>query len=95
MFERIIVNQIEILPDNQVQDDFEKDLTARQRFIPSESARVSSSREKPVSALTRTYAHLWKKRVSALTMLLNGFGAIGVPAKDKSPLRAWLARITR
>lgn len=52
MFERIIVNQIEILPDNQVQDDFEKDLTARQRFIPSESARVSSGREKPVSALT-------------------------------------------
>ena len=31
MFERIIVNQIEMLSDNQVQDDFEKDLTARQR----------------------------------------------------------------
>ena len=54
LLERIIVNQIEMLPDNQVQDDFEKDLTARQRFIPSESARVSSGREKPVSALTRS-----------------------------------------
>ena len=52
LLERIIVNQIEMLSDNQVQDDFEKDLTARQRFIPSESARVSSGREKPVSALT-------------------------------------------
>ena len=31
LFERIIVNQIEILLDSQVQDDFEKDLTARQR----------------------------------------------------------------
>lgn len=45
MFERIIVNQIEILLDSQIQDDFEKDLTARQRKIPSESARVSSKGE--------------------------------------------------
>lgn len=80
MFERIIVNQIEILLDSQAQDDFEKDLTARQRKYLRRTHAVSSGREKPVSALT---------------MLLNGFGAIGVPAKDKSPLRAWLARITR
>ena len=69
MFERIIVNQIEILPDNQVQDDFEKDLTARQRFIPSESARVSSSREKPVSALTLSICpknDYWHKAQSTL-----------------------------
>ena len=64
MLERIIVNQIEILLDSQVQDDFEKDLTARQRFIPSESARVSSGGE---------------KRVSALTILLNDFGAFPMP----------------
>lgn len=61
MLERIIVNQIEILLDSQMQDDFEKDLTARQRKIPAERARRFSFRE---------------KRVSALTMLLNSFGAI-------------------
>ena len=53
MFERIIVNQIEMLSDNQVQDDFEKDLTARQRKYLRRTHAVSSGREKPVSALTR------------------------------------------
>ena len=54
MLERIIVNQIEILLGNQVQGDFEKDLTARQRKYPRRAHAVSSGREKRVSALTRS-----------------------------------------
>ena len=53
MFERIIVNQIEMLSDNQVQDDFEKDLTARQRKYLRRTHAVSSGREKPVMLLIR------------------------------------------
>ena len=54
MFERIIVNQIGILLNNQVQNDFEKDLTARQRKYLRRTHAVSSGREKRVSALTRS-----------------------------------------
>ena len=50
LFERIIVNQIEMLLDNQMQDAFEKDLTARQRKYPRRAHAVSSGREKRVSA---------------------------------------------
>lgn len=95
MLERIIVNQIEILLDNQVQGDFEKDLTARQRKYPRRAHAVSSGREKRVSALTRSGEETGKCAYNALTMPLNGFRAIRVPVQDKSPLRAWLARITR
>ena len=56
MLERIIVNQIEILLDNQVQGDFEKDLTARQRKYPRRAHAVSSGREKRVSALTGIFS---------------------------------------
>ena len=94
MLERIIVNQIEILLDNQVQGDFEKDLTARQRKYPRR-AHAFPPKEKPVSALTRSGEETGKCAYNALTMLLNGFRAIRVPVQDKSPLRAWLARITR
>lgn len=73
MLERIIVNQIEVLLDSQVQDDFEKDLTARQRKYLRRTHAVSSGREKPVSALT--YAclqdwHLWLQ--VAVPVLLGG-----------------------
>ena len=95
MLERIIVNQIEILLDSQVQDDFEKDLTARQRKYLRRTHAVSSGREKPVSALTRPGEETGKCAYNALTMPLNDFRAIRVPVQDKSPLRAWLARITR
>ena len=42
----------EKLLDSQAQDDFEKDLTARQRKYLRRTHAVSSGREKPVSALT-------------------------------------------
>lgn len=41
-----MVNQIEMLLDSQVQDDFEKDLTARQRKYLRRTHAVSSGREK-------------------------------------------------
>ena len=51
---------------------------ARTTFLPA----LAKSRGETSKC---AYAHLWEKRVSALTMLLNGFGAIGVPAKENPP----------
>ena len=77
--ERIVVNQIgATAPCTR---------GARTAFLP---ALAKSKGETSKCA----YAHLWEKRVSALTLSDPHGKKIRVPVQDKSPLLSWIVGVT-